>query len=101
MLLALGDADVTVDVYPCGHPAIQQGLIAEVAELQSSLELKVAPPLCPLAVSPIDFTHTAELIESARITTSAWLEQPVTTDQARNLALHAQHASLASAGPKG
>jgi NTE family protein len=81
--------------------AIQQRLIADVAELQGSLELRVAPPLCPLAVSPIDFTHTAELIERARTTTAAWLEQPVASDQARDLALHAQHTSLASAGSKG
>jgi NTE family protein len=81
--------------------AVQQRLIAEVATLQGSIDLRVAPPLCPLAVSPIDFTHAALLIERARRATAAWLEQPLATDQARDLALHGQHRTLASAGSGG
>lgn len=81
--------------------AIQQRLIAEVTALQGSIDLRVAPPLCPLAVSPIDFTQTALLIERARDATAAWLEQPLGTDQARDLAMHGPHRPLASAESKG
>jgi len=77
--------------------AIQQRLIADVAALQGSVDLRVAPPLCPLAVSPIDFTHTAQLIERARIATGAWLERPPARDQARDLAMHAHQSQAAFA----
>jgi len=77
--------------------AIQQRLIADVAALQGSMDLRVAPPLCPLAVSPIDFTHTAQLIERARIATGAWLERPPARDQARDLAMHAHQSQAAFA----
>lgn len=68
--------------------AIQQRLIADVGALQGNLDLRVAPPLCPLTVSPIDFTHTARLIDRARLATATWLEQPLASDQSRDLALH-------------
>jgi len=81
--------------------AIQQRLIADVAALQGSMDLRVAPPLCPLAVSPIDFTHTALLIERARDATATWLKQPLATDQARDLSLHDSHGPAATAASKG
>ncbi len=81
--------------------AIQQRLIADVAAMQGSMDLRVAPPLCPLAVSPIDFAHTALLIERARRATARWLEQPLAADQASNLALHENHASAAIAATRG
>ena len=81
--------------------AVQQRLIADAAALQQDIDLRVAPPLCPLAVSPIDFTHTAQLIERARVATTAWLKQPPATDQARDLALHAHNRLPAAAGSKG
>src|SRR5437764_426227 len=37
---------------------IQRRLIADVTALQESLELWVLPPLCPLSVSPVDFSQT-------------------------------------------
>jgi NTE family protein len=81
--------------------AIQQRLITEVGALQGTVDLRVAPPLCPLAVSPIDFTHTAGLVARARRATSAWLKQPLVADQARNLAMHGPHRRLASSESKG
>lgn len=81
--------------------AIQQRLIADVEALQGSMDLRVAPPLCPLAVSPMDFTHTALLIDRARNATAAWLEQPLAADQARDLALHDSHGPAAMAAVKG
>ena len=44
---------------------IQQRLIADVGRYRESVELRVAPPLWPLAVSPVDFSRAAELIKRA------------------------------------
>lgn len=41
---------------------IMRRLLVEVEMLRERAELIVLPPPCPLAVSPIDFSHTAELI---------------------------------------
>ena len=71
--------------------AIQQRLIADVQTFQHRLPLRVAPPLCPLSVSPVDFRHTAELIRRARASTQAWLDKPVAIDQSRQLHLHPHH----------
>ena len=36
--------------------------------------LRVVPPLCPLATTPIDFSTADELIERAAESTRGWLE---------------------------
>jgi NTE family protein len=78
--------------------AIQQRLVSDVRALASTVTLRVAPPLCPLAVSPIDFRHTGELIARGREATRGWLDAGAAGDQARHLALHshlaADHQSL-------
>jgi NTE family protein len=74
--------------------AIQQRLIADVQAFQDRLILRVAPPLCPLAVSPVDFSHTGELISRARASTQAWLDRPAAADQSSHLRLHT-HANPA------
>jgi NTE family protein len=71
--------------------AIQQRLIADVQTFQHQFQLRVAPPLCPLSVSPVDFRHTADLIRRARASTQAWLDEPIPTDQSRQLHLHPHH----------
>ena len=71
--------------------AIQQRLIADVQGFQHQLQLRVAPPLCPLSVSPVDFRHTADLIRRARVSTQAWLDKPIAADQSRQLQLHPHH----------
>jgi NTE family protein len=53
----------------------QQRLADEVATWSARVTVKVMPPLCPLAVSPADFTHARELIERATRATAAWLER--------------------------
>jgi NTE family protein len=55
--------------------AIQQRLIAEVAALQDSVDLRVVPPLCPLDVAPMDFSHSATLIERAYQSTRSWMAE--------------------------
>lgn len=42
---------------------VAQRLDSEVAAYQDAAEITVIPPLSPLAVSPADFSHSAELIE--------------------------------------
>ena len=73
--------------------AIQQRLISDVQALQGSVTLRVAPPLCPLSVSPVDFSHTAELVARARESTLRWLDRPPAADQSRDLRLHSHHVS--------
>lgn len=68
---------------------VQQRLIADVARYQSSVDLRVLPPLCPLHISPVDFSHTAELINRAHESASRWLDRPACDkDQTSVLSLH-------------
>jgi NTE family protein len=53
---------------------IQQRLIEDVKELQGAVDLRVMPPLCPLAVSSTDFSHARELIRDARECAGRWLD---------------------------
>lgn len=39
---------------------VQQRPIEDVKELQGAVDLLVIPPLCPLAISPADFSHARE-----------------------------------------
>jgi len=91
--LALGASDLYV--LPTGHACalaqppssalgvalqaltmmIGQRLGIDVERFQST-RLHVVPPLCPLDVSPADFTHGAELIERAYQSTAAWFADP-------------------------
>ncbi|WP_327588482.1 hypothetical protein OHA25_16695 [Nonomuraea sp. NBC_00507] len=47
---------------------LQQRLPANVTAVAKSVRLHVAPPLCPLGVSPADFGHSPDLIARARKT---------------------------------
>lgn len=49
-------------------------LVGEIEQFRSQVEIVTVPPLCPLAVSPYDFSHGAELIERAADQTRRWLE---------------------------
>jgi NTE family protein len=62
---------------------VQQRLIADVKELEGAVDLRVLPPLCPLTISPTDFSHARELIDDARDTAGRWLD-----DVAANEAQH-------------
>lgn len=91
--------------YPCALPkaprgalamaihaltlAINQRLALDVARYEKSVDLRVVPPLCPLGVSPIDFSHTARLIERSHDSTREWLASSrPTVGQADLLAPH-------------
>ena len=49
-------------------------LVGEIEQFRSQVEIVTVPPLCPLAVSPYDFSHGAELIERAAEQTRRWLD---------------------------
>ena len=53
---------------------INQRLAADYFRYRDQVDLRVAPPLCPLDVSPADFSRAAALIDRAWLSTSAWLE---------------------------
>ncbi|MEI2640163.1 MAG: patatin-like phospholipase family protein [Microthrixaceae bacterium] len=52
---------------------IEQRLIVDVERYCGKVDIRVAPPLCPLEVSSIDFGHTGRLIEESRSATARWL----------------------------
>jgi NTE family protein len=81
--------------WPCNQSPFSssQRLVADVARYRDTLDLRVLTPLCPLTVSPVDFSHTAELIKRAHASAAAWLDNDgPRPDQAASLAPH-RHAS--------
>ena len=48
-------------------------LIGSIRHYARDLEVYTVPPLCPLEVSPLDFGHTAELIQRAEAQTRDWI----------------------------
>jgi len=74
---------------------IQQRLINDVALYADRVELTVLPPLCPLTISPADFSQARKLINCARTAARAWLDGgggPHAAEPERVLAFH-QHTS--------
>jgi len=55
---------------------LQQRLATDVVRYTGLVDLRVVPPLCPLTISPLDFTHTPSLIARARHSTRGWLAHP-------------------------
>jgi NTE family protein len=49
-------------------------MVRDLARLAGTVEILTAPPLCPLSVSPFDFSQTRVLIERAAAHTRTWLE---------------------------
>lgn len=52
-------------------------LISAVQRFSRDAEISVVPPLCPLAVSPVNFRATGELIDRAATETARWLAEGV------------------------
>ncbi|MGH2396418.1 MAG: patatin-like phospholipase family protein [bacterium] len=50
-------------------------LVTELERYNGQVEIVTVPPLCPLAVSPYDFSHGGELIERAAAQTRRWLDE--------------------------
>lgn len=50
-------------------------LVTELERYGEQVEIVTVPPLCPLSVSPYDFSRARELIERAAAQTRRWLRQ--------------------------
>lgn len=57
-------------------------LMHELEHLPENVQVRVAPPLCPLEVSPFDFSASKYLIERAAQTTRKWIDGGGLTRQA-------------------
>ncbi len=53
---------------------LHQQLIGDVERSESTVELHVLPPLCPLDVSPADFSRSRELIARSYEASQQWLD---------------------------
>lgn len=53
---------------------ISSQMVADLKSLDSGVEFHVVPSLCPVDVSPLDFSKTGHLIDAAEQQTSGWLE---------------------------
>jgi NTE family protein len=53
---------------------IMKQLVQDIEILGKQAEMIVVPPLCPVEVTPYDFSQTASLIERARASTANWLD---------------------------
>jgi NTE family protein len=54
---------------------IAHQLVMDLERCGGQVEIVTVPPLCPLAVSPYDFSHADELIERAAEQTRRWLQR--------------------------
>jgi len=54
--------------------AVHQRLAHDVTRYAGSVDLRVVPPLCPISVSPTDFSQADDLIRRAQALTRSWLE---------------------------
>lgn len=54
---------------------IARQLVMELERCRDQAEIVTVPPLCPLSVSPYDFSHAGELIDRAAAQTQRWLER--------------------------
>jgi NTE family protein len=69
--------------------AINQRLAADIASFEGVIDLHVIPQPCPLSVSPVDFSRSAELIGRSYASARKWLAAPrPETGQAALLAPH-------------
>lgn len=54
---------------------IAHQLVMELERYRDQADIVTVPPLCPLEVSPYDFSHAGELIERAGEQTQLWLDR--------------------------
>lgn len=54
---------------------IAQQMVRDLREVSRTAQVLTVPTLCPLAISPFDFSHGSELIDRALDTTRKWIAQ--------------------------
>lgn len=74
---------------------LHRQLIAQVRGYTGAAELHIVPPLCPLSVSPADFTQTPDLLRRAHESTKDWLDSRRGVDGQRDPSVLALHAHAA------
>jgi NTE family protein len=67
---------------------LQQRLAADIARFSGEVDLRVLPTLCPLSVSPIDFSHSNDLIVRSATLSSEWLDRRDWSSTVDVLTLH-------------
>jgi NTE family protein len=50
-------------------------LMHELESIVAPVNVHIVPTLCPLAVSPFDFSRSTELIERAERSSQKWIEE--------------------------
>lgn len=82
---------------------LQQRALVDARANAGLVDLRVIPPLCPLAVSAADFGQARSLIARAHAAASRWLDagHDRQDDPARHLGLHGHARRPAPAGPAG
>ncbi|SON63551.1 putative NTE family protein [Mycobacterium simulans] len=69
--------------------AVNHRLAVDVARFEQAVDLRVIRPLCPVAISGVDFSHAASLIERSHAATRSWLAaNPPAVGQAELLEPH-------------
>jgi len=58
-------------------------LMHELQRIREDIEVHIVPTLCPLAVSPFDFSAATELIERGAQSAKKWIEEGGLTRRAR------------------
>ena len=53
---------------------IARQLVRDLEQLSGRVDVLTVPPLCPIAISPYDFSHAHELIGRAAESTRRWLQ---------------------------
>ena len=53
---------------------IARQMVADIERIGPTAAISVVPPLCPVDVSPYDFTRAGELIDRASRSTREWLD---------------------------
>ena len=60
---------------------IARQLVRDLEQLSGRVDVLTVPPLCPIAISPYDFSRAHELIERAAASTQQWLQSGGLTRQ--------------------
>jgi NTE family protein len=53
---------------------IARQMVSDIERIGDAVDIAVVPPLCPVDVSPYDFTRAGELIDRAAKSTRGWLD---------------------------
>jgi NTE family protein len=71
-------------------------LMHELQRIPEEIDVHIVPTLCPLAVSPFDFSSAKELIERSAASSTRWIEEGGLTRRARpqELSPHRHHVHV-------